>query len=428
MGNRAAPRYREHNRLMRLIIVIEARFVRTPDGALYDPVLTTAFWNRYLAVFDTVLVVTRIKQASVAPDGWHRVDGPNVTFHALPHYIGPLQYLLSFVRLRRAIRGVVRPGDAVLMRLPSQLAGLVEAQLVRKNHPFGAEVVGDPADAFARGAIRHPLRRLFRWHFPRKLRRQCRRAAALGYVTEFALQRRYPPGPDAFSTNYSSIELPAAAFARRSPEQKVPLGDLAVGDSSGDRCARPLKVIFIGSLEQMYKAPDVLLQAVAACRDAGMSLELDIVGGGRHLHELERMASSLDLRDCVRFHGAVPSGQPIRDLLDDADLFVLPSHTEGLPRAMIEAMAWGLPCIGTDVGGIPELLPKADMVPPGDISALAAKVREIAADPDRMRRMAIRNQERAQDFADHVLRRRREAVYAHLRQVTEDFIATEGRA
>ena len=65
-------------------------------------------------------------------------------------------------------------------------------------------------------------------------------------------------------------------------------------------------------------------------------------------------------------------GHGVTEQLDAADVFVLPSRQEGLPRAMIEAMARSLPCVGSDVGGISELIPDW-VVPPNDPQALALK-------------------------------------------------------
>ncbi len=108
----------------------------------------------------------------------------------------------------------------------------------------------------------------------------------------------------------------------------------------------------------------------------------------------------------------------MRQELDRADLFVLPSHQEGLPRAAIEAMARGLPCVGSTVGGFPELLPAEDLVPPGDAAALARKLREVVTDPDRLDRMAARNLGAAREYREDVLRPRRTAFYEHLRAAT----------
>ena len=178
----------------------------------------------------------------------------------------------------------------------------------------------------------------------------------------------------------------------------------------------------VGSLEQMYKAPDVVIDAVGRCVESGLDTRLTILGDGRHRTELEARRDALGLRDRVMFAGHLPSGAAVREQLDRADLFVLPSRTEGLPRAIIEAMARGLPCIGSTVGGIPELLPANDLVPPGDAAALATKIGEIARDPDRMARMSARNLERARDYRDDLMQERRVNFYRSLRQDTEKWI------
>jgi len=107
-------------------------------------------------------------------------------------------------------------------------------------------------------------------------------------------------------------------------------------------------------------------------------------------------------------------------------LFVLPSRTEGLPRAMIEAMARGLPCVGSAVNGIPELLPVEDMVPPNDVPALAEKIREVLTNPERMAQMSARNLDKAREYADNVLYERRTAFYQHLKAETEAWLKTRG--
>jgi len=107
--------------------------------------------------------------------------------------------------------------------------------------------------------------------------------------------------------------------------------------------------------------------------------------------------------------------------MDSADLFVLASLTEGLPRVIVEAMARAMPVIATSVGGIPELLPPEDLVPPGDPKALAAKIAEVARDGARITRMADRNLARAHQFHESVLRDRRLAFYRHLRSVMEEW-------
>ena len=126
----------------------------------------------------------------------------------------------------------------------------------------------------------------------------------------------------------------------------------------------------------------------------------------------------------MTFLGQLPAGAAIRAQLDQADLFVLPSYQEGLPRAMIEAMARALPCIGSNVGGIPELLSAENMVLPGDVTALANKIREVVTDPQRMEQMSIRNLEKAKEYREDILHARRVAFYHQVREKTEAWLKT----
>jgi len=86
---------------------------------------------------------------------------------------------------------------------------------------------------------------------------------------------------------------------------------------------------------------------------------------------------------------------------------------------MIEAMARGLPCLGSQVGGIPELLPPENLVPPGDAGALARKIAEVVADSGRLARMSARNLDDATGYREEALTGRRRSFYRHVRELTE---------
>ena len=91
---------------------------------------------------------------------------------------------------------------------------------------------------------------------------------------------------------------------------------------------------------------------------------------------------------------------------------------------MIEAMARGLPCIGSSVGGIPELLPQEDLVPAGDAYTLARTIEDTMRDCDRMNRMAERNLVRARDYHDSTVNVRRVEFLKVLRDLTEAWNTT----
>jgi len=394
---------------MNVLVTTEARFDRTPDGACWTIGSTSyEFWKRYLDAFDEVRIVARMRNAAALTRGSVRADGPRVALAGLPYYIGPWQYAQRRGAIRRAIRELLQSDDAVIVRAPGPISSMVVAGMRESDpaRPYGVEVVGDPYDVFTAGGVGSFLRPILRWSMPRTLRKQCIGACAVAYVTRGALQRRYPANSGAFSTSYSSIDLPDEAFV------SAPREALAVS------AEQPRRIVFVGTLEQLYKAPDVLIDAVAIVRKAHVNVDLRIIGEGKHRGELEARARQLGLTDCVRFLGSLPTGPAIRDELDQADLFVLPSRAEGLPRAMIEAMARAVPCIGAQVGGIPELLAPSELVPPSDAEALAAKILEVLGDPPRLARLSHENLEKACAHHANVLRLRRAAFYRVVHDAT----------
>lgn len=153
---------------------------------------------------------------------------------------------------------------------------------------------------------------------------------------------------------------------------------------------------------EYWKGIDVLIEA---CSMVSAPFRLEIFGDGTLRDELEREATRLDVD--ARFHGFV-SDMPTR--LAGLDVFVLPSRGDNLPVAILEAMAVGIPVVGSRVGGIPELVADGEtgfVVDPDRPRELADAIEALAADPDRRRDLGRRSRERARSefSADHVAER-----------------------
>lgn len=400
-------------------VTVEQRFFRDAAGAVWtDSTFHAGFWQRYLRVFDRVTIVARVAGVAVAPPATLRVDGPYVTVHDLPNYRGLRGYAWHHHEIVRRVRAAVLAADTAILRVPSPIGAVAATALDRAGRPYAVEVVGDPYDVFAPGAVPHPCRALLRWWMPRQLKNICAGAVGAAYVTREALQRRYPCAPYAvgvsdvelnspgineaepFTTFYSSVELGASAF--RGSDHRV--------SSPG-----PLRLISVGTLEQLYKAQDVLIEAVARCVERGADLHLTLVGDGKYRGRLERLAARLGIGGRVDFKGHVSPKEAVRAELDKSSLFVLPSRQEGLPRALIEAMARGLPAIGSTVGGIPELLPAEDLVPPGDVETLCVRILEFYDSDARRRAASARNLREARMYHEDTLAIRRDAFYGYVR-------------
>jgi glycosyltransferase involved in cell wall biosynthesis len=395
---------------MKVLVPLEVRFQRTPDGACWSPAMAYPFWQRYLAVFDGVRALARVRDCAQAPPDWKRVDGPGVRVAAVPYYVGPAGYLASRGRVIAAVRDALQGRDAVIMRVGSQVAACAEPFLRRARRPFAVEVVGDPHAMFSAGSVRHPLRVFFRWWFTRQLQRQCRDACAAAYVTRAALQRRYPPGPATIAAWYSDVELAGGALAG------APRG------YAGRR--GPWTLIAVGSLEQLYKGPDLALQALALLLRQGVDARLRWIGGGQQQPVMLALAARLGVAGRVEFVGQLARDRVLAEL-DRADLFIMPSRQEGLPRALVEAMARALPCVAAAVGGIPELLDADELVPGEDPAALARSIAALLADAPRLERLSARNLACAGGYGEELLRARREEFYRAVRDATAAWIATQ---
>jgi glycosyltransferase involved in cell wall biosynthesis len=163
-----------------------------------------------------------------------------------------------------------------------------------------------------------------------------------------------------------------------------------------DTCqAARVRILFVGYVRP-EKGIEYLLEA-ASTLNASMQWELELVGPSDDFPEyrrrLDEIVGALGIHDRVRWKGYAPYGKPLFDRMRAADIFVLPSLSEGTPHVLVEARANGLPCISTLVGGVPDSVTDgvdALLVPPHNSLALAGAMERIASDGE-LRRAMIRN-------------------------------------
>ncbi len=142
------------------------------------------------------------------------------------------------------------------------------------------------------------------------------------------------------------------------------------------------------------KNQQLLVRAVALLRQRGLDVELNIAGEGPCRAELEGLIRDLLLQDSVRLLGFQPE---IDKVLKEADLFVMPSLDEGLPIALLEAMASGIPVVATRVGSIPEVLQDGEaglLVATAELPALVSAIELLVANPTLRRALGSRGRER----------------------------------
>jgi glycosyltransferase involved in cell wall biosynthesis len=163
----------------------------------------------------------------------------------------------------------------------------------------------------------------------------------------------------------------------------------------------------------LTKGYSYLIEAFAQLKEQIPSAHLIFVGEGRLQNELEQQAAETPYADSIHFLGP---RSDITSILKAIDVFVLSSIAEGLPRSLLEAMAARVPCIGTKVGGIPEILADGEfgyLVSPKDDDALAEAMMKIANISEQEREKLIKKawQRVADEYSHETVRKKLENIY-----------------
>jgi glycosyltransferase involved in cell wall biosynthesis len=176
----------------------------------------------------------------------------------------------------------------------------------------------------------------------------------------------------------------------------------------------------IGFLARMHeqKHPEAMAEALAALRESGREFRGALVGDGPLLDAVRERVEERGLGDAVV---VLPyAGQRAANVLDNFDVYALPSRWEALPIGIMEAMDLGLPVVATDVGGVAEMVLDGRtglVVPPNDPDALLAALQRVVDEPELRTRLGEQGRERcAREYTSTALIGRIEDLYASVRR------------
>lgn len=390
---------------MNLYFFTEARFDKV-NGEFWTPQgFSMALWQRYLSKFNRVYVVARVQDVSShSGDNLFKLEEDNVSVIELPYYIGLMPYIKAQSKIRRIINSFIHPGDAYICRVPGNIGTIAAECLKRKGIPYGLEIVGDPWESLSPQAFESPFAKILQVVAKRQLQKITYNSSASLYVTNYILQRIYPVREGVFTTGASNVILCDDYYSAE--PHKVTEDNTLV------------RMLAVGTLAQLYKAPDVILKALVIVKSKGYNPFLTWFGDGQYRQQMIKMAVDLGLQNNVNFAGTVKQ-DVIRKEFERTDLFVHASRAEGLPRAVIEAMAYGLPCIGSSVAGIPELLSPEAIVKPNDTNGLAEKMLRFIKDKQFAQKEANKNWEESKKYHNDILTDKRLSFYDELIKLSQ---------
>jgi glycosyltransferase involved in cell wall biosynthesis len=278
----------------------------------------------------------------------------------------------------------------------SELGWLAASEAERMGKPWAVEVVGDPWNAlWNHGTI---MGKLVAPMAAMKARHWIGKARFAVYVTSRTLQKRYPCR--GLTAAVSNVEIPPVdEMVLKHRIRKI------------SEARTPLRIGLMGSLKTKYKGVGTAIEALAVIRERHADAELHVLGAGSP-QPFMHLATRRHISGNVFFDGVLPGGAPIMKWVDDIDIYIQPSLTEGLPRALVEAMSRGCPALGSAVGGIPELLPQACLHRPGDATHLASLLQRAIADRAWREEQAHCNFSIARNYYTSVLEERRDQFWA----------------
>jgi L-malate glycosyltransferase len=241
-----------------------------------------------------------------------------------------------------------------------------------------------------------------------------------------AVERAFSRLVDVYDCNSrGALELLARHGIARERLTYIPNG-VDVPSETSRRTGDRVVIVCVARLSPIKRHSD-LLQAAALLCDRVPRLELLFVGDGPSAGALKELADELGLGDRVTFAGAV-SRDGVREALARSDIFCLPSLWEGMPGSVMEAMAGGLPVVGTDVNGIADLVSPGRtglLVPPCTPEALADALAQLALDAQLRERFGRAARERiAEEFSVGRMVRAKEDLYRRLAEARRQCAAS----
>ena len=347
------------------------------------------FYQRYLRVFDYLRLVTRCETEQVLKPGRIPLEeNPRIEYVNIPDFHGPQQYGKVYFQIGKILKHVTDGCDAAVLRIPSTIAMRVGKMVMRSGLPYATEVVFDAKDGWmgSKG-----INRLLWRKIDADMRMMCSSADGVSCVTEHYLQQHYYSKKiNAFSSHYSSLALEKAFYghAKAYPNHRP----FIIAHTSN-------QIAFNGR-----KGYNQILDTLRILKEKDYQNGTD---------QLLTYAKQLGVREMVEFVGYL-SRQALDEFLSTADLYVMPTKAEGLPRVIIEAMAKGLPCITTPVSGNPELVNSRFLVDYYDTETLSERIKELVENPSLYEETSKNNFDRSWKYEASVLEKRRDEFYGNL--------------
>jgi glycosyltransferase involved in cell wall biosynthesis len=382
---------------MKLLVVDNAHIYKTKEGKYYSTsIYDNSFFKRYLNVFDSVRFCAKVKLVDEVDLKKHKpLDIEGLEIWEIPWYKGMKGLLKKFPQVIKSMKKSYESVDVSLYRV-IQVESILSYICRNKKIKYAVEVVNDPK-TFKGGMLF-----FYKWLSYYYLKKIIKNSHGVSYVTQHYLQKRYPPG-ELPTKSYSSVSIDELDI--REPK-KYNQKDLM-------KCIRLIHVS--NNISGKSKGHVETLKIISKIINKGYNCEVTFIGSGSFIPKLLKMSKKMNIDNNVNFIGHISSKKILLETLREHDIFIFPSHSEGLPRVVLEAMSCGLPCITSNVGGLPEIIDRKYTIPFRDIETFSERIIELINNYEELNQLSFKNIEMAKEFTSTKLTKKRNCFYNLLR-------------
>lgn len=372
----------------KVLFVHDGPVYRNRNGDYFGIHYDNKLIQRYLHLGKEIIFLMRV--VAISDDNlknYSKLTSNSFRVIEIPN-IKSIRLFIKYYKIARSIiEKAVDESDIIICRIPSISSAIALRRGGKVGKPVLVECVACTFDAYWNHSFQGKLIAHFKMWQQKRL---IKHAPYTIYVTSSFLQSRYPSLGNFIGC--SDVEIGFLAYN---------VLNNRINRIKGSNY--PLVLGTIAALDVAYKGQADVIRAIAGLMKNGIQFSYRLVGQGDSTR-LRRLISKLKVNHLVTIEGAIMHHE-IFNFLDSIDVYIQPSKLEGLPRAVVEAMSRACPIIGSNVGGIPELVDKKMVFRAGDINGIKKKLigltKELLLEQSRI------NFERSKDYESNQLEMRR---------------------
>lgn len=351
------------------------RLKRAEDGRWFtDPNFTKEVWCRYTNLCDELVIILRQEKTI------YSIAEAECRFNPIPvdtkikvvpvdDITRPKWNIINIVKRRRiaeTIQREVADADKVIIRSASFYTDICQKACVKYKKHYIFEVTGFALEGLSHHSL---LGKLSANYFEHMTKRTAAGAECAIYVTNEALQKRYPCKKMLGCSDVVIGETDENMLNRRLTHIDAKVRELQAGKGF-------LRLGTAAFLDVKWKGQENVIRALAELKKKGVTnIQYEMIGMGNGTR-LRRLVDELGMQEQIIFGGAKPHNE-VFAWLDDIDIYIQPSYQEGLCRIIVEAMSRACPVICSDTGGNYELVNKDYIFPCGDYVKLASLIEKM---------------------------------------------------